>query len=68
METELPSYVKLIKRDNLGFDFGAWSDGLFKDDLYKNYDNFIFVKLICDWSILSTLLLRVTGLTFTLVV
>lgn len=44
METELPSYVKLIKRDNLGFDFGAWSDGLFKDDLYKNYDNFIFVN------------------------
>jgi hypothetical protein len=44
METELPSYVKLIKRDNIGFDFGAWADGLFKDDLYKNYDNFIFVN------------------------
>lgn len=44
METELPNYVKLMKRDNIGFDFGAWSDGLFKDDLYKNYDNFIFVN------------------------
>jgi lipopolysaccharide biosynthesis protein len=44
MEKELPSYVKLIKRDNIGFDFGAWSDGIFKDDLYKNYDNFIFIN------------------------
>jgi lipopolysaccharide biosynthesis protein len=44
MESELPKYVKLIKRDNVGFDFGAWTDGLFKDDLYKNYDNFIFVN------------------------
>jgi hypothetical protein len=44
MESELPTYVKLMKRENIGFDFGAWSDGLFKDDLYKNYDNFIFVN------------------------
>jgi len=44
METELPSYVKLMKRDNVGFDFGAWTDGLFKDDLWKSYDNFIFAN------------------------
>jgi lipopolysaccharide biosynthesis protein len=44
METELPNYVKLMKRENIGFDFGAWADGLFKDDLYKNYNRFIFVN------------------------
>ena len=44
METELPSYVKLMKRENIGFDFGAWADGLFKDDLYQSYDNFICVN------------------------
>ena len=26
MDSELPSYVKLMKRDNIGFDFGAWSE------------------------------------------
>ena len=44
METELPSYVKLMKRENIGFDFGAWADGLFKDNLYQSYDNFICVN------------------------
>ena len=41
---EAPSYVKKFFRDNIGFDFGGWSDGLLTDDLYKNYDNFIFVN------------------------
>jgi lipopolysaccharide biosynthesis protein len=31
-------------RDNLGYDFGGWSDGLLTDDLYKKYDQFIFVN------------------------
>jgi lipopolysaccharide biosynthesis protein len=44
METELPSYVKLMKRENIGFDFGAWADGLFRDNLYQNYNRFIFVN------------------------
>jgi len=39
-----PSYVKELYRDNIGFDFGAWSDGLLTDNLYKNYDYFIFVN------------------------
>jgi len=41
---ELPSYVKWMKRDNLGYDFGAWSDALLTNDLYKQYDQFIFVN------------------------
>ena len=41
---EVPSYVKKILRDNVGFDFGGWSEGLLAGDLYKNYDNFIFAN------------------------
>lgn len=41
---DCPSYVKKIERDNIGHDFGGWSEGLLKDDLYKNYDYFIFVN------------------------
>ncbi len=41
---ELPSYVKWIKRDNLGYDFGAWSDALLTNELYKQYEQFIFVN------------------------
>jgi hypothetical protein len=37
-------YIKVIKRDNIGFDFGGWSEGIMTNDLYKNYDNFIFVN------------------------
>ena len=44
VNVSLPSYVKLIKRDNVGYDFGAWSDGLLTDNLYKKYNNFIFVN------------------------
>jgi lipopolysaccharide biosynthesis protein len=40
----VPAYVKVLKRDNIGFDFGGWSDGLLTNDLYKNYDNFIFAN------------------------
>lgn len=36
--------VKILYRNNLGFDFGAWSDGLLKDNLYENYDYFIFAN------------------------
>jgi lipopolysaccharide biosynthesis protein len=41
---EVPPYVKTLFRDNIGFDFGGWSDGLLTDDLYKQYDNFIFIN------------------------
>ena len=36
--------IKVLNRKNIGYDFGGWSDGLFTNDLYKNYDNFIFVN------------------------
>ena len=41
---KVPAYVKTLKRDNIGFDFGGWTDALHTDDLYKAYDNFIFVN------------------------
>lgn len=41
---ESPKYVKQIYRNNIGYDFGGWSDVLLKDNLYKNYDQFIFVN------------------------
>jgi hypothetical protein len=31
-------------RDNIGFDFGGWSDALLTNDLYKKYTHFIFVN------------------------
>jgi lipopolysaccharide biosynthesis protein len=40
----VPSYVKTLFRDNIGFDFGGWSDALLIDDLYKKYDKFIFIN------------------------
>ena len=40
----LPDYVKVLYRENIGYDFGGWSDGILTNDLYKQYDNFIFVN------------------------
>lgn len=44
----VPSYVKTIYRKNVGFDFGAWSEALLKNNLYKHYDNFVFVNSSVD--------------------
>lgn len=41
---DVPDYVKVMRRENIGFDFGAWSEGLLTDDYYKNYDHFVFVN------------------------
>jgi hypothetical protein len=41
---DCPDYVRRLYRDNTGYDFGAWSDGLLTDDLYREYDHFIFVN------------------------
>jgi len=41
---EVPPYVNTIFRDNIGYDFGGWSDALLTHDLYKHYDQFIFVN------------------------
>ena len=42
-----PSYVKILIRDNIGYDFGGWSDALLSKSLYKDFDNFIFVNSSC---------------------
>ena len=36
--------VTILYRDNIGYDFGGWSDALLTNNLYENYDNFIFVN------------------------
>ena len=36
--------VKILYRDNIGYDFGGWSDALLTNNLYENYDKFIFVN------------------------
>jgi hypothetical protein len=36
--------VKMLFRDNVGYDFGGWSEALLKDNLYENYENYIFVN------------------------
>lgn len=39
-----PPYVKIMNRNNIGYDFGGWSDALLTNDLYKNYDTFILAN------------------------
>jgi len=41
---DVPDNVKTLFRDNIGYDFGGWSDALLINNLYKNYDKFIFVN------------------------
>lgn len=40
----IPEYAKIIHRNNIGFDFGAWSEGLLTNNLYKDYTHFIFIN------------------------
>jgi len=40
----IPSYVKIIKRHNIGYDFGGWSDALFKDNIYRLFDYYVFIN------------------------
>jgi hypothetical protein len=44
LDIKVPHYVKVIKRENIGHDFGGWSDGLIRDNLYKKYKRFIFLN------------------------
>lgn len=37
----IPNFVKIVYRENIGYDFGAWSYGLLTNELYLNYDYFI---------------------------
>lgn len=41
---KIPDYVKIFRRGNLGFDFGAWSDALLTDNFYQKYTHFIFLN------------------------
>ena len=41
---DAPPYVIKMYRDNIGFDFGGWSDAMLTDNLYENYDYFLFVN------------------------
>ena len=43
-ELNIPSYVKLIRRENKGFDFAGWSHGLLDDNLYEDFDYFLFIN------------------------
>ena len=45
--------VKVLIRENKGYDFGAWSDALLINDLYLNYDKFIFINSSVKGPILS---------------
>lgn len=44
IDLAVPDYVTVIHRDNIGYDFGAWSEGLLAGDRYKQYDSFIFLN------------------------
>ena len=36
--------TKILYRDNIGYDFGGWSEALLTDNLYQKYDTFIFAN------------------------
>lgn len=40
----IPPYVKTFTRQNVGYDFGGWSEALLSTNLYENYEQFIFVN------------------------
>lgn len=44
IRAQIPSFAKVIFRNNVGFDFGGWSEALLTENLYKKYDKFIFVN------------------------
>jgi hypothetical protein len=37
-------HATVINRQNIGWDFGGWSDCLLTNDMYKKYDTFIFAN------------------------
>jgi len=44
IHVDVPNYVTLIHRENVGYDFGGWSYALLTNHLYEQYDTFIFVN------------------------
>jgi lipopolysaccharide biosynthesis protein len=43
-DVTIPKYVNVLFRKNIGYDFGGWSHGLFHNNNYKKYDNYLFVN------------------------
>jgi hypothetical protein len=43
-DIKLPDYCKFISRENIGYDFGGWSEALLINNLYLNYTHFIFAN------------------------
>lgn len=41
---EVPPFVQKLFRDNIGYDNGGWSEALLTNNLYQNYDKFIFMN------------------------
>lgn len=41
---KVPSYIKYINRENIGYDFGAWSHAIFTENLLEKYDFFVFIN------------------------
>jgi len=48
IDFDCPGYVKKFLRDNIGYDFGGWSDALLTNNLYKKYEYFIFANSSID--------------------
>lgn len=40
----VPSYVKYINRENIGYDFGAWSHAIHTENLVEKYDYFVLLN------------------------
>lgn len=51
---DVPPYVKMIVRANVGYDFGGWSEGIFTDEIYKKYDYYLFVNSSVSGPFLSS--------------
>jgi glycosyltransferase involved in cell wall biosynthesis len=44
IKIDVPDNVIVFNRENIGYDFGAWSYGLLTNEYYKNFDRFIFLN------------------------
>lgn len=41
---EVPNFVKYLNRENIGYDFGAWSHAIFTENLMDKYDYFVLIN------------------------
>lgn len=41
---DIPEHIIFLKRENKGYDFGAWSYGLLHNNIYKHFEHFIFIN------------------------